>query len=494
MRYGTGFMRLTCVGVLAMASTLSLATVLDAFNQRKNDPNALYAFLKEMPKGGELHYHIAGGAYPETMVAVAAASDNFCLDVKNFSIAKNSACKGIEDAKLLADPRLYNQIIEAWSLKNFIPTSGNSAHDHFFNSFYKFIDIVINHQAAMVAEIMKRASSQHENYLELMGIFNPPMLPLPSLEPLPDRYDQLKQELLANPEFTRLMQQTIEQADNLLPAAKKLLDCDKHDVQEVCKLSVKFQYHVLREQSLKQFFADALLGFAAANQSQALVAVNLVQVEDSLVALRDYKDQMAIFNYMHTLYPKVHIALHAGELSLGIVPPEQLRFHIMDAIQKGHAERIGHGVDIAYEGHGDNVADLMAKQSIAVEICLSSNRALLNVFGRQHPLNYYLKQGVPVVLSTDDEGILRIDLTHEYVQAVLNHGLDYPQIKQINRNALSYSFLPGASIWEDVGLAKRVKFCQDLNSAECLEFVSKSEKATVQRSLELKLNAFEARY
>jgi hypothetical protein len=53
--------------------------------------------------------------------------------------------------------------------------------------------------------------------------------------------------------------------------------------------------------------------------------------------------------YLHSVYPKVHISLHAGELAPGLVPPDGLSFHIREAVHLGHAERIGHGVDVMYE-------------------------------------------------------------------------------------------------------------------------------------------------
>jgi adenosine deaminase len=48
---------------------------------------------------------------------------------------------------------------------------------------------------------------------------------------------------------------------------------------------------------------------------------------------------------------------------------------------------------------------------------------------------------VPVVLSTDDAGVSRIDLTHEYFRAARDYGLSYRTLKAIARNALDYSFL-----------------------------------------------------
>ena len=48
---------------------------------------------------------------------------------------------------------------------------------------------------------------------------------------------------------------------------------------------------------------------------------------------------------------------------------------------------------------------------------------------------------MPVVLSTDDAGVARIDLTNEYFRAARDYGLSYRQLKAIAGNALRYSFL-----------------------------------------------------
>jgi adenosine deaminase len=89
---------------------------------------------------------------------------------------------------------------------------------------------------------------------------------------------------------------------------------------------------------------------------------------------------------------------------------------------------------------------------------------------------------VPVALSTDDEGIARIDLTHEYVRAVETFGLTYADLKEIVRNSLEYSFLPGASLWGERGsYAQIVEACRsDAASAEtssqtCAAFLDGSE-------------------
>ncbi len=77
--------------------------------------------------------------------------------------------------------------------------------------------------------------------------------------------------------------------------------------------------------------------------------MNLVQPEDDPVAVRDFSLHMSIIDFLRPLYPKAQITLHAGELSNGLVPPEALRFHIRESIRRGHAQRIGHGVDVMQE-------------------------------------------------------------------------------------------------------------------------------------------------
>ena len=54
---------------------------------------------------------------------------------------------------------------------------------------------------------------------------------------------------------------------------------------------------------------------------------------------------------------------------------------------------------------------------------------------------------MPYSLSTDDEGVSRIDLTHEYARAVLEQNLTYMDLKLSARDSLEHSFLHGESLW-----------------------------------------------
>ena len=213
--------------------------------------------------------------------------------------------------------------------------------------------------------------------------------------------------------------------------------------------------------------------------------------------MQDYHLQMQMLDYLHSVYPRVHISLHAGELAPGLVPPEGLRFHIREAVELGHAERIGHGVDILYEDQPFALLKEMAARHIDVEINLTSNDVILGIKGRAHPLSAYGAAHVPFSLSTDDEGVSRIDLTHEYVRVVQEQGLSYYDLKSSARASLEHSFLPGQSLWvapDDYDHVRSI--CEtrsyDTPSTACSQFLKSNEKAAQQWELERRLTAFEA--
>jgi adenosine deaminase len=133
-----------------------------------------------------------------------------------------------------------------------------------------------------------------------------------------------------------------------------------------------------------------------------------------------------------------------------------------------------------------------------IEINLSSNDVILGVKGAEHLFPIYFAARVPVALSTDDEGVSRIDLTHEYVRAALDYNLTYSSLKKLARTGMEHDFLPGASLWAwPDDFAAPVKACQgqtlggDTPTSTCKAFLAGSEKAAAQWELERRFLAFE---
>src|SRR6185295_3242059 len=230
-----------------------------------------------------------------------------------------------------------------------------------------------------------------------------------------------------------------------------------------------------------------------------VVGLNLVQGEDGLASMQNFSTQMQMLNFLRPLYPQAHLTLHAGELAPGLVPPDGLTFHVRESVLTARAERIGHGVDIMHEDEPYELLQEMARRNVLVEICLSSNDLILGVSGSQHPLATYLQYGVPVALSTDDEGVSRSEISREFLKAAQEQGLGYVQLKTMARNSLHYAFIAGGSLWSDSDKFVPVAPCardiavMKLSSNACRQYIEVSEKARLQWKLEEEFSEFEGR-
>jgi adenosine deaminase/adenosine deaminase CECR1 len=216
----------------------------------------------------------------------------------------------------------------------------------------------------------------------------------------------------------------------------------KNDHQGIddANFMMRYQTYAVRVLSPIQVFANLLSGYLAAEKSPLIVGVNIVAPENNTVALQDYTLHMRMYNYLTRKYPEVHRALHAGELTLGMVRPKDLTFHIEEALTIAKAERIGHGVDLSYEQ--DPVALLQnIKENAAIEINFTSNAFILGVKGKMHPYLIYSKYDVPLVIATDDSGVSRNNLTNEYMLLATQYHPSYEHIKAYVYNSIEYAFL-----------------------------------------------------
>jgi adenosine deaminase len=304
-------------------------------------------------------------------------------------------------------------------------------------------------------------------------------------------FDATKAKLTAAglPQAVAAMRKQIDEYDE---ARQTALGCAAQPSAPPCHVAVGYICQILRESPKERVFAQLLAGFTLASQDSRVVGINMVQPEDGLVSMRDYHLQMQMVGYAKRLYPKVHVTLHAGELASGLVPPDGLRFHVREAVDIAQAERIGHGVDVAYETDAPGLLAEMKRRGVMVEINLTSNDLILGVRGKDHPLPLYRKSGVPVALSTDDEGVSRTHLTQEYWRAVMDYGFSYTELKDMVRNSLEYSFTPGTSYWKTHNYRLPVAACTaGTKTSACQTFLQANEKARLQADLEERFVKFE---
>jgi adenosine deaminase len=492
----------------------------------KMGPGELYAFLKPFPKGADLHMHLSGAVYAETFIA-EAAREGLCVAsvdrgtpatpagqdavrfVKPLHDKPNDCAPGqVTAASALSNQPLYDNLVDSFSMRTFVPTQGIDGHDQFFSTFERFGGLKSD-AGEWLNEVATRAAAQNEQYLEIMqtpSFGHAAALgyklgwPADAAQTItPTELAQLRDQLLAtglrDEVPTDMKEFAATEADR-----NRIEHCDSSLGQPAaCDIRVHWLYQILRGNPPQQVFAQTLLGFEVASTDPDVVGLNFVMPEDGYLSMRDYHLQMQMLDYLHTVYPNVRISLHAGELAPGVVPPDGLTFHIREAIDLGHAQRIGHGVDVLYEDHPAALLKQMAGQHIMVEINLTSNAGILGIEGKAHPLHAYMAAHVPWALSTDDEGVSRIDLTHEYVRGVDEQGLTYLDLKRSARTSLEHAFLHGASLWiTQDDFAHRNSVCAvpitpaDKPSTPCATFLSANEKAAAEWELERRFAAFEA--
>jgi adenosine deaminase len=456
-------------------------------------PPALRVLLQPMPKGGDLHNHLDGSVYAEDYLKWAS-DDGFCVDRTTRALAPPPCSAGQVEARDLVtrDPKFYQSTIDALSMRNFVPGLGTgevNGHDHTFAAFPRFGAVAARHLGDMLAATRRIAARDHVQYIEQItdpGVAFSPEL----LGTVRDAHDLQGSLALLAPKLPKLLAASRAEYTDAEAVLRDRMHCNVLHLAAECTLTVHYLFFVLRTLPPEQVFAQMALGFALADADPRFVGVNLVAPEDDPVSLRDFDLQMHMFAFFHARYPKVKLSLHAGELSLGLVAPLELTHHIRDTIEVAGATRIGHGYDIPFETNAAGLLAEMAQKRIAVEINLTSNDITPGIKGAEHPLALYRRAGVPVTLSADDEGVFRIDLTHEYVRAVTEQKLGYRELKEIARNGLEFSFLPGASLWQNGDYSRPVAACA-ASSPACDAFLDASEKARIQWGLEHAFAAYE---
>jgi adenosine deaminase len=169
------------VVITAMAASQAAAQARPGAQQRtggyfesvRAQPPLLLAFLREMPKGGDLHVHLGGALYAENLIDYAV-EDGLCVDrTTSILIAPpcDASCENYTSKPAVScayqDHVLYNSIVDAWSMRGW-KGGDESGHDHFFSTFDKFSLATHTHSASALAEARTRARADHLQYVEFM--------------------------------------------------------------------------------------------------------------------------------------------------------------------------------------------------------------------------------------------------------------------------------------------------------------------------------------
>ena len=409
----------------------------------------LHLFFTKMPKGGDLHHHYSGSIYAETYLEWVAKK-GWYIDKCTLRIIKKPREKGCElltVKQLMGNGALYTKLLSLWSDKDY----GNNSYNqpppdrNFFNTFsyletvaYEYIDLGLNilkqralkENVSYIETILSRVWVGSANYFDAFTLNN---------------HNTLLRSATSQKETDRILDEIVtvylkeRKFNTTIDNYVRKLEKDHTGIDDE-NFTMRYQTYAVRVLNPVQVFTNLFTGYLAAERSPLVVGVNIVAPENNSIALNDYTLHMRMYNYLARKYPKVHRALHAGELTLGMVRPKNLTFHIQQARDIAKAERIGHGVDLSYEQNSINLLQDIKKNAV-IEINFSSNEFILGVKGNRHPYLLYSKYNVPLIIATDDSGVSRNNLTNEYMILATRYHPSYERIKLYVYNSIKYSFL-----------------------------------------------------
>ncbi len=429
--------------LVLLALALGAPTLVTAarFSTLRADYTALRSFLGRMPKGADLHVHLSGAVYVEDLIGWANAK-GLCVRPADFTILAPPCDEKAPPIAQALDPKrqeLYDDIVNALSMRFFTPSAATpSRHDQFFATFGRVSAVTWQIVPEMTAERLRHYAADAVQHTELMLTLIHPDYRAKAIKAIEnERNFAARLAILKANDLDGAVNDARQMIDGWSTAIDADLGCDAAREKPGCDVSYRYIAQVNRNADEVDVFVQTAFAAALIRVDPRVVGLNFVGPEDFRVAREDYSRHMAMIGLLARDVP---VALHAGELWLGLVPPRDLTFHIREAVEVAGARRIGHGVTLAFEG-SDTLLKEMREREIAIEVALTSNDVILGVRGKEHPLPAYWAAGVPVVLATDDAGVSRIDLTNEYVRAARDYRFGYRDLKAIARNSLTYSFL-----------------------------------------------------
>ncbi len=425
----TSFLPLACFALLAFAvpslsaatPPTSPATAFDDIKARAT-PDELYRLLFALPKGGDLHHH-GGGSLPmefvidyytnparnrsqkyyiRTSVApLLVSAPDLTPDVL-FHVVREAAWKTFPPA-LRAQWKLVTELTPAekaaWLSGLKLDQPGEGRDEFFEKTWWRLGPIFGDIELApeLIVENMKAFGREGVRYLEMQTI--------------PAGYSDRDGRPVLADEVARVLRERLAQPDALATG-----------------VTVRFQVVVIRflpraEDAVREAFAFI------DRHRDLFVGINMAGREDNG---KGHATRFTnVFREMQAKYPRIPLAIHAGE-------SDEANANIRDTLLLG-ADRIGHGVNILKD---PATYLLLRNNRYLVEINLVSNRLLDYVTDpAQHPFPVLLRTGVPVCLNTDDRGMWDSTFTDEYFTAVKNYNLSWAETVSLARNSLVHAFL-----------------------------------------------------
>ena len=389
------------------AAHAKMISQIDLDEMRHNE-DEVSKFCHALPKGGMLHVH-PWGLFTKDIVRKILLSDDPLIEPEAliYKIENREPEKILyenEKQMFLSFPvSAHFSALSAEQQERFIdffvlPNDPQSHDFRRFDSIFDFVNVVLG-KAAREEKLLlaykgflKKASVENVEYVEFTEYFSPKLENITQLEKWAELF--LKETGIVvrwNISFLRFYNAS-ENADTL----KRWNDL------------------------LVEHPTDVITG------------IDFVSLEDGYPALergQDLYGYLAGYNADHHDYP-LDMTMHAGELGE--------KKNVRDALLLG-ASRIGHGVAL----RGDPVTlEYARRMNLPIEVNIQSNHKLgvHNMYKDPHPFLDFLRLGLAVSLSTDNDAIFETNISEECVLAVRTTDIEYSELKQLSYNGINTSF------------------------------------------------------
>lgn len=412
--------RLFPAGFCLCWTALGAGNFSDQFERIKKDATKeqLFTLLYDLPKGGDLHNHFGLSNLAEswyeaatdirrthgnefyTLTRLRTCPDNADPLLRFRTIQRSTYRKLSDCGKSEYEPlaKLTSELRKEWISAMQLDKEGEGRNEFFEAINRRLLELLRDPYLAadLLGVNLKRYSAQGLRYLETQG----GVVNYQDQEGAPvdsERVVQLFRDRLGQPDV------------------------------KATGMTARFLITIIRfapnaEENLKRAydFVD--------HHRDLWVGINMAGREDNdkgyaLRFLETYRE-------MRRKYSGIQLSIHGGEKDS---PGREVR----DTLLLG-ANRIGHGVNLITD---PDTMLLMRNGKNLVEINLISNRLLEYTPDlARHPFPEYLRFGIPVCLNTDDSGVWDSDIVDEYYTAVKTFNLSWPEIVQIGRDSLAYSF------------------------------------------------------
>ncbi|GAA6170101.1 hypothetical protein NBRC116591_39140 [Sessilibacter corallicola] len=393
-------------------------------------PQQMYNFVRALPKGGDLHHHLTGSMYSEWWYELASnpASNG---GYEYFTRVELLPCRGYNSDEFSPNSQFFYfktiqksnyETLSACEKSTYKSLSELSPKEK--NGFLSSIRLDEPHE--------DRKEFFERHWQRLGDMTRNPIIRSKLLLRKMQSYKQQNVsylETISNPSGFVHPDGSYIAPESVLTLFKDMLNSPEAKATGV---TVRFQISILRFSGFAEKALVSAFEFIDNNRDY-YVAINFVGREDDgrghplrfLKTLRELR--------LH--FPKINLSIHGGES----VEPNK---HVKDTLLIG-ATRIGHGLNSIMD---PDTLLLLRNGKYLIETNLISNYKLKYITDfKKHPFPEYLRVGIPVALSTDDNGMWDSTFSDEFYVAIKEYNLSWQELTEMITNSIAFSYLDDTS-------------------------------------------------